>query len=242
MSAKSLVIIVVSLFVSGCSGHGTWSTDPIILTKPDLVIKGSKTVALSHPLLLSVVDEQANEGLGDYARTRDENYAAGLATEIVSAYPSAMKAAKTTTDQTGSAVVEIRIRRLGAYVNRSGLQSMLGPVSAQAGNVGDWGAVIAAAADTGPTTFGTRYIRVSNNWSGVANLDIVVKDLGPGHSASFHFPILAERIVQNDFGAMRATSIADSAWENVAPRLARFLDAAVEKLAAEEQGRPAKMP
>jgi hypothetical protein len=240
IAATLWLLMIVSLFMSGCAGHGTWSSDPIFLTQPGLVIKGNKTVSLSRPLLLSVVDEQANEG--DYARTRDENYAAVLTTAIVSAYPNAMKAATKAGGEPGSALVVIRIRRLGAYVNRSGRESMLGPVDPEIGEIGDWSAVIAAAADTGPTSFGTRYARISNNWSGVANIDVVVTELGPGGAASFHLPIVAERFVQNDFGALRATWVADSAWDNVAPRLARFLDAAVEKLSADEQGRPARKP
>jgi len=204
MWPKRFVAIFAISVLQGCSGHGALSTAPIVLTKPDLILK------------------------------QDRNITA-MATKIMAAYPNAIKAAGSLGSDSRSVFVEIRIRKLGAYVNRSGEQSMLGPVDPTQGNVGDWDRTIAAAADPDPTVSGTRYKYIASNWSGVANIEISVKDLRPGHSESFHFPIIAERIRQGDLGLLRAYSVADSAWEDVGPRIASFLDAVIAKLAVDER-------
>jgi hypothetical protein len=235
MWPKWFVAILAISVLQGCSGHGALSTAPIVLTKPDLILKQDRNTALLSPLNISVIDEQANEGAGDYVAIRGGEYATAMATKIMAAYPNAIKAAGNVGSDSRGVFVEIRIRKLGAYVNRSGEESMLGPVDPAQGNVGDWDRAVAAAADPDPTVSGTRYKYIASNWSGVANIEISVKDLRPGHSESFHFPIMAERIRQGDLGLLRAYSVADSAWEDVGPRIASFLDAAIAKLASDER-------
>ena len=223
MRSRSIFILLACLLSTGCT--------EIFLTKPDLTLTKQPDIALAAPIALAVIDDEA--------ATRGGAYAAQLAKAITDAYPHAIELrAATADDASGRVAVTIRIHHLGAFFNRT-VYSVLnaGPETTELrGTVADWDAVAAAAFRTGPVSQGTVFKDIQGNWSGIADLDIVLVDQRPGRAANFTVPLAYEHSQPNVLGYIGAMMLADDAWRTVAPRLAAFLDAAVRKVKAEEPG------
>jgi hypothetical protein len=197
-----------------------------ILTQPNITLAQRIDVPLSPTVALTVRDDEQSE--------RGREYAAQVAMAINASYPQSIEAV---TDPRAPAQdrvnVELRIHRLGAYFHSSKTALLAGETIAVTGKVDDWRQVVAAARTAQPIVSGTVYTYLRGNWSGIAYIDLVVRDLRPGHSAAFTLPLAAERSGPNDFGYFRARGVASEAWDAVSPQLAAFLDATVQKLKAE---------
>jgi hypothetical protein len=68
----------------------------------------------------------------------------------------------------------------------------------------------------------------------IAYFDVAVRDRRSGRAAAFSLPLAAEHSRPNDLGYLAATMVAEEAWARIAPRLADFLAAAVQKAKAEQ--------
>lgn len=225
MRRSVLFTLPFTAILCGCGTNGSL-LHPQFLTKPDLSTKSNQELSLKTPLLVTVVDEQAQERGNDYSGT--------LMSEIKKAYPKAATTATAKPTDARQAFVEIRIHKLGAFLCSGTSMSMYGTVQAPGGAIADWQSVLVTANDTEGPVSAIKYVNL-NNWCGVVNIDVTVRDDRPGRIAAFHFPILAQRLHKDDLGALAAYAVAGEAWDNASERLMRFIDASVRKLIAEER-------
>jgi len=61
-----------------------------------------------------------------------------------------------------------------------------------------------------------------------------VDDLRPGHSAAFRQPFYAEHVAPGQWDNLTGMALANDAWDDVEPRVAAFLDAAMRKVISEQ--------
>ena len=215
------ITFLLLVLVAGCSKE-------IVLIKPKLTLTSRANISLAQPVAIRVVDDEAGG--------RGVKYSAKLLKAICNAYPHSFKAVSPDSIAVHDRVViNIYIRQLGAYFNRT-KKSVLGSRAYRVinkKNIAGWGRVIAAAQATQPVVSGTVFKYLPGNWSGIAHIDVEVRDRRPGHFASFTISIAAERSGGNDLGYARATFLASDAWNSVGPRLAAVLHAANQKVAGD---------
>lgn len=207
--------------LAGCSNE-------ILLIKPKLALKNQPNISLARPIAFKVLDDEIG--------VRGVKYSAQLVEAICNAYPHSFEAVSPDSIAIDDRVViNIRIRQLGAYFNRT-RKSALGPRASHAikGSVAGWGRAVAVARPKQPVVSGTVFVVLPGNWSGIAHIEVEVLDRRPGHLASFTIPIAAERSRPNDLGYVGAASVANEAWGSVGPRLAAVLEAAVQKVAGDK--------
>ena len=212
--------LLLFVLLSACS--------EVVLTKPNLPLTQRPEITLVPAIALSVIDDEAGE--------RGGLYAAQITKAIVDAYPRSVEAvAPGAAAAPGRVALSIHIRQLGAFFNRSqsSIMDARAARNGPEGTVADWDGVAAAAVGAGPTASGTVYAHLPGNWSGIAFLEIEVRDRRPGKSAAFAFVLAAERFRPNELGYMEARMAADDAWQEIAPRLVAFIDAAIRKVKAE---------
>jgi hypothetical protein len=214
---KILLLAMALLAVGGCTKQ--------FLTAPELTLTERRDLVVAPPLAIAVIDSQATERNGDFATQTSAaiRKAYGNAVEIV---PGDFARTE------GRVLVRIRIRQLGAFFNQVLPPDKL--TSAIQGNVADWAAVVAASGATDVLASGTVFKYLNGNWSGIAFLEVELRDWRPNRGAAFVMPLVAERVTPNRGGYFGAMMIAAEAWDQVNPRLTRFLDAAMQKLASEQ--------
>jgi hypothetical protein len=210
--------VAAALALAGCAGE--------IVSAPEVALPSRADVPTEPVLALAVVDQEA--------ATRGGDFATRLAEAIRSAYGGAIEIvanARLPVPQRVS--VRLRVKMVGAIYNRRRADR----AAVVAGETADWSEVadIAANPPYKVPPPGTSYER-PGLWSGIADLMIEVYDRRAGHDTAFMVPVTAERTVREQGGgAVTARVAAAAAWEQVNVRLARFLDAAVGKVAAEQR-------
>ncbi|MFC4270776.1 hypothetical protein GQF03_03510 [Sneathiella chungangensis] len=224
---RSCCVLLLAVLVTGCASL----TNTEIHTSPEVSLNSSFQRAPDKPILISVIDHDAAKREGDFGPV--------LINEINRIYPNAFQVVPPSTSSVaGSVSMQIHVRRLGGFFNDSTLSVLRrsgykDPVS---GDADEWQQVILEAKSEQPVISG--YVGgpygIIRGWSGIAFIDIKVHDLRFDRPHIFTISIAAERSTLNNFGFITAQMNAAEAWEDVEPRLARFLDAAVQKVAAEQ--------
>ena len=215
-------VLFLAVLASGCAG--LMNTE--VHTNPEVSLNSSFQKAPDRPILISIIDHDAGKREGDFATV--------LINSIDQVYPSAFQFVPPAAPPVaGSVSMQVRVRRLGGFFNETRYSILeksgyTGPVS---GNADGWEQIILASASEVPAISGHVYMR---GWSGIAFLDIEVHDLRFDHPRIFTISIAAERSTGNYFGYATAKLNAAEAWDDVEPRLARFLDATVRKVEAEQ--------
>jgi hypothetical protein len=216
------LVAFAAVLLGGCSTQ--------VLTTPTLALDVQPTLVADPPISLRVVDDESDG--------RGQDYAGQLAQAIVAAYPRAIEKAPDNSAPVPRRVnMVVRIKQLGAFFHVGSIPVLpsRATLGAVVGSVEDWAPVVKASASGRPAISGTVFIG-DGNWSGVAYLEVYVQDLRDGRDAAFRLPLVAERAAPNSLGYMSAKLVADSAWDEIGPCLAAFLDASVRKVAAEAPG------
>lgn len=219
--------LLLAVLISGCAGVHMQEVHVI----PEVSLNSSFEKAPEQPILISIIDHDTVKREGDFAPI--------LSNSIDQVFPNAYKIVPPTASMVaGSVSMRIHVRRLGGFFNQTGVSVLqrsgyTGPVS---GNADGWQKVILASKSQDPVISGTvggRY-GIRHGWSGIAFLDIEVHDLRFDSPRIFTVSIAAERSTPNRGGYFSAKINFGRAWENVEPRLARFLNAAVTKVTDEQ--------
>lgn len=213
-------ILIAAILLTAC--------DRVVLTKPELTLSQSPTLEARPPLHLVVMDDQAAE--------RGGNYAEQLGKSIRDAYPRAVALAAEPV--AGQATVILRFRQLGAFFtnNRGSVLQAAGGISAPRGTSSGWESVMAELGGYRSRVSGNQFLILPGNWSGIAYVEVEVRDQRPGRAAVFGFSLASERATANTLGYLGAQMVASDAWGEVEKPLTAFLNAAVRKLANESTG------
>lgn len=212
---------LLTVFLCACGGRE-------VLTKPDLALTRQPTLEVRPPINLIVTDDQAAE--------RGSGYADQLSKSIRDAYPQAVISLPTdAAPASGQVTIAIHVRQLGAFFTneRGSVLNKAGGIAPARGTPTGWEPVMAQIAKYPSKIAGTQFIYLPGNWSGIAYMEVDVRDRRPGRTAAFSFPLAAERASGNDLGYLRAQMLASDAWGEVSKPLSVFLDAAVRKIASE---------
>ena len=220
------ILILALLSVGACTGP--------VQTTPVLTLQPLPSPVPSAPVLDVAVIDWHSAG--------DASYANQFASFIRNAYGPAVRIVDPNSPSAGRVTLEIRIVELGAVRNRRRDTHVKIDIESVAaiGNVGDWSKVLAAAPLRGPPVSGKMVVRrdtgqaIPNNWSGIAHMEIKVDDLRRGHSAAFRQPFYSEHVAPGAWDQLTGMALANDAWDDVEPRIAAFLDAAMRKVISEQ--------
>ncbi|MCR9213301.1 MAG: hypothetical protein NXI13_06250 [Proteobacteria bacterium] len=200
-------------------------------TIPEVELRSNTDISAQQPILIAITDQDAV--------ARKEDFASILALSICAAYPGSYKIVpETALAEEGRISMHIKVRRLGAFFNRTPNSVLLrsGYETVVDGDYSQWQKVIVASIKDKAVIAGTvgGPAGIVVGWSGITFLDIEVTDMRNDKAEKFILSLAAERSTPNTFGIGSAYENAKDAWGVVQPQLNRFLEASAQKVAAEK--------